>query len=133
MPSVRMMLIAVMAALLLSGCAGTGKGGWFGVFGRGPAEQKLASGVKAYEDGDYKSSAEALQSALDLGLKSKSDQVSAYKYLAFIHCASKREKQCHDAFRSAIEIDPGFELMPEEAGHPVWGPVFRSVKAQSAK
>lgn len=130
MSSVRMMLIA---AFLLSACTGTGGGFLQGMFQAGPAEQKLSSGVKYYEEGDYKSSAEALQSALDIGLKKKSDHASAHKYLAFIHCVSKREKQCREAFKSALEADPDFDLKPEEAGHPVWGPVFRSVKAQPAK
>ncbi|CAG0938080.1 hypothetical protein GALLN_00095 [Gallionellaceae bacterium] len=129
MSSVRTMLIAAMAAFLLNACAGAGTGGR--LLQTGHAEQKLSSGVKYYEEGDYKSSAEALQNALDAGLKNKSDQVSAHKYLAFIHCVSKREKQCRDAFRNALQIDPGFELKTEEAGHPVWGPVFRSVKALS--
>lgn len=135
MSSVRMMLIAAMAAFLLSACAGTGTSSGLlqGMFQAGPAEQKFSSGVKHYEEGDYKSSVEAFEHALDMGLKNKSDHVTAHKYLAFIHCVSKREKQCREAFKSALEVDPDFELKPEEAGHPVWGPVFRSVKAQSAK
>lgn len=96
-------------------------------------EQKFSSGVKSYEDGDYRTSLEELQAALDMGLNSKGDQVAAYKYLAFIHCISGREKQCRDNFKKAVEIDPNFDLMPAEAGHPVWGPVFRSVKGKPAK
>jgi len=89
--------------------------------------------VKSYEDGDYKISMEELQGALDMGLNSKDDQVAAYKYLAFIHCISGHEKQCRDNFKKAFEIDPRFDLKPAEAGHPVWGPVFRSVKGKPAK
>ncbi|HEU0283026.1 MAG TPA: TssQ family T6SS-associated lipoprotein [Gallionella sp.] len=130
MPGVRMMLLAAVA-LLLSACSAMDKVG--GLFQAGPAEQKLSSGVKSYEEGDYKTSVAALQSALDTGLSSKSDQVTAYKYLAFIHCISGREKQCRDGFKKAFEIDPNFDLKPAEAGHPVWGPVFRSVKTRPAK
>jgi hypothetical protein len=36
---------------------------------------------------------------------------------------------CRDEFRAALDIDPSMQLEPAEAGHPVWGPVFRSVKA----
>lgn len=90
-------------------------------------EPVLATGVQNYEDGKYDEASKALQSALDLGLK-KGDQVRAHKYLAFIHCASAREKQCRDEFKKALDIDPSFELKPAEAGHPIWGPVFRSVK-----
>ncbi|MBI2295732.1 MAG: TssQ family T6SS-associated lipoprotein [Betaproteobacteria bacterium] len=70
-----------------------------------------------------------LQSALDAGL-GKSDQVKAHKHLAFIHCSSGREPRCRDEFRKALAADPGFDLDPAEAGHPTWGPVFRSVKAR---
>ena len=124
-------LFLVAAVFLLSACGATGKGG--GLFQPNPGEQQFSSGVKSYEEGDYKSSMEALQGALDMGLSSKADKVIAYKYLAFIHCISGREKQCRDNFKKAFEIDPNFDLKPAEAGHPVWGPVYRSVKAKPAK
>ena len=130
MTSIRMMLFAA-AVILLSACGTTGKG--LGLFKENPAEQKLSSGVKSYEEGDYKYSLGALQGALDMGLSSKDSQVTAYKYMAFIHCVSGREKQCRDSFKKAFEIDPNFDLKAAEAGHPVWGPVFRSMKAKPAK
>jgi hypothetical protein len=102
-------------------------------FEAGPAEQKLASGIKSYEDGDYKGSQAALQAALDMGLSGRADQVVARKYLAFMDCVSGREKQCREEFRRALEIDPSFDLKPAEAGHPLWGPVFRNVKEKPAK
>lgn len=92
------------------------------------AEQDLSSGIRAYEDGDYRNSARLLQNALSEGLFLKSDKVAAHKYLAFIHCAQAREKSCRGEFRKALELDPGFELTPAESGHPSWGPVFKSVK-----
>ena len=131
MKGIRRMLMVALAALLLSACGSTGTGG--GLFQGGPAEQKLAGGIKDYEDGDYKTSMEDLQKALEMGLSNKNDQVRAHKYLAFIHCISAREKQCRDEFKKALEIDPAFDLKPAEAGHPVWGPVFRSVKGKPAK
>lgn len=93
------------------------------------AEQDLSSGIRAYEDGDYKRSARLLQSALSAGLLLNSDKVAAHKYLAFMHCAQSREKQCRDEFRKALELDPELELTPAESGHPSWGPVFRSLKS----
>lgn len=92
------------------------------------AEQRLAEGVKQYEDGAYKEAMQDLQAALDTGLTLKDDQVKAHKYLAFIHCASSREKRCREEFVKALEINPKLELEPAEAGHPVWGRVFRSAK-----
>lgn len=132
MTNIRMMLIAVVAMLALSACGSMKSGG--SLFQKsGPAEEKLASGVKSYEEGNYKTSMVTLQSALDLGLKTKDDQVQAHKYLAFIQCISGREKLCRDEFKAALVIDPNFNLKPAEAGHPVWGPVFRSVKGKPAK
>lgn len=131
MLNIRVIPIVILVALSLGACSTVGKVGE--LLQPGPAEQKLSSGVKSYEEGDYKTSQEALQKALEMGLRSKNDQVSAHKYLAFIHCVSAREKQCRDEFKKALEIDSSFDLKPAEAGHPVWGPVFRGVKGKSAK
>ena len=134
MPSVRMTMLGIWAAFLLSACGTFDLGGNAGVKSGAlcqcdaHAEQDLAKGVKLYEEGDYTSAVAMLQHALLDGLGSKSSQSRAYKYLAFIHCVSEREKQCRDAFKKALEIDPDFDLQTAEAGHPVWGPVFRSVK-----
>ena len=95
-------------------------------------EQELARAIKSYEEGAYKNAARQFQTALDFGLDAKADQAAAHKYLAFIVCVSGREKSCRDEFRKALDADPGFELGPAEVGHPIWGPVFRSVKADAA-
>jgi Tfp pilus assembly protein PilF len=87
---------------------------------------KLA--MQQYEAGDYDESAKNFQGALRAGLSDK-ERVSAHKHLAFIHCAASRERQCRDEFRRALAVDPTLELDAAEAGHPVWGPIFRSVKA----
>jgi hypothetical protein len=99
----------------------------------GLAEQELVKGIRSYEDGDYKSAARQLQAALNFGLAGRAEQVKAHKYLAFINCVSSRIPACRDEFRRAFALDPQFELEPAEAGHPIWGPVFRSVKAEAAK
>ena len=98
----------------------------------GKGEQELARGIRSYEDGEYKKAAKQLQNALDLGLDAKSDQAKAHKYLAFITCVSGREKSCRDEFGKALAADPQFDLDPAEAGHPLWGPVWRSVKTERA-
>lgn len=100
------------------------------IFEPSKGEQSLAAGLQQYDEGRYNESARSLQASLDAGLSSKSDQVKAHKYLAFIHCVSEREWLCRDEFRKALKIDPAFDLDPAEAGHPIWGPVFRSVKAR---
>jgi Tfp pilus assembly protein PilF len=85
-------------------------------------------GLKQYEAGEYTESAKNLQGAISLGLPER-QRADAHKYLAFIHCSSNRERQCRDEFRKALAIDPALELAPAETGHPVWGPIFRSLKA----
>ena len=89
----------------------------------------LAAGITQYEDGSFADAIKNLQTSLDQGL-STSDQVKARKYLAFSYCVSSRERLCREEFRKALELNPNFELDPAEAGHPIWGPVFRSVKAR---
>lgn len=84
-------------------------------------------GLKQYEAGEYTESAKNLQGALTLGLPDR-QRADAHKHLAFIHCASNRERQCRDEFRKALAVDPALELEPAEAGHPVWGPIFQSLK-----
>jgi len=93
------------------------------------AQQELSSGIASYENGAYQPAARQLQSALALGLEGRANRARAHKYLAFMHCVGKRERQCRDAFRKALEADPAFDLSPAEAGHPTWGPVFRKLKA----
>lgn len=87
----------------------------------------FSTGLKQFDDGDYDASAKSLQTALERGLTPK-DQVSAYKHLAFINCANNRISACRDEFRKALTMDPALELTTAEAGHPVWGPIFRSLK-----
>jgi Tfp pilus assembly protein PilF len=94
------------------------------------SEQYLAAGIKQYENGNYGRASSLLQMSVDQGLSSKPDLVKARKYLAFIHCISGRPDQCREQFRSTLRIDPSFELAANEAGHPIWGPVFRSVKSR---
>lgn len=94
--------------------------------------QELDKGIRSYEDGEYKTAAKQLQAALDLGLDAPRDQAKAHKYLAFIACVSGRKKACRDEFGKALDADPKFDLEPAEAGHPIWGPVWRSVKTERA-
>jgi hypothetical protein len=93
---------------------------------------ELAKGVRSYEDGDYPAATKQLQAALDLGLAAPSDRAAARKHLAFIACGAKRIALCRGEFRKAFADDPSFDLSRAESGHPVWGPVFRSVRAEVA-
>jgi Tfp pilus assembly protein PilF len=92
-----------------------------------PAERALLDGLRAYEDGQYAQAEAALRQALAGGLRSGRDQASAHKLLAFITCTSERRAECEAAFRAARAADPAFALTRPEAGHPLWGPVYRQV------
>lgn len=126
MSGVRYVLLCGLAALLLSGCSTVGEPSC----SNSPLDLRLNYGVLTFEEGNYQASMMALQGVLDNGSSSNEDRVRAYKYLAFIDCVSAREKMCRNYFRKALELDPSFDLEPAEAGHPVWGPVFRSVKSK---
>lgn len=125
--SARAFLIIVLAALL-AGCSIQSLRNMLQL-SRG--SQSLEAGVRHYENGEYPDAARNFQAALDFGL-SDAERARAYKYLAFIHCSSGRERACRDAFRKALTADPSLQLGPAEAGHPVWGPIFASVKASSS-
>jgi hypothetical protein len=90
-----------------------------------PAERALFEGIRAYDDGQYPQAEAALRKALAGGLRSGRDQASAHKLLAFISCTSDRLRECEAAFRAARVAEPGFALSRSEAGHPLWGPVYR--------
>jgi len=93
------------------------------------AVQILHTGLRQYDRAQYSRAASTLQQAIDRGLAPRS-QVIAHKHLAFIYCISNRVNKCRAEFRNALSLDPRFDLAPAEAGHPQWGPVFRSVKAR---
>lgn len=91
------------------------------------AERALVEGIRLYDDGQYPGAEAALKRALQAGLASTRDQATAHKLIAFIACTSAREAECEAAFRSARAADPAFELARSEAGHPMWGPVYKRV------
>jgi hypothetical protein len=96
-----------------------------------PGRKLLNDGIKHYEDSEYRMARKTIQFALEEGL-SKDERVKAHKYLAFIACVSGQQGNCREEFSIALELNPKFDLDPAEAGHPIWGPVFRSVKSKTA-
>jgi Tfp pilus assembly protein PilF len=122
------LLIVLAAAAALEACGTEPMRGLEALLKPNRGEPALAVGLKQYEDGRYPESLKTLQSAMDQGLSDR-DRVRAHKHVAFIHCVSNRERACREEFRKALRVDPDMELAPAEAGHPVWGPIFRSVKA----
>jgi Tfp pilus assembly protein PilF len=102
-----------------------------GLFETSKGSSVLSAGLREYENGDYAEAGRDLQTAVDLGL-TDGERASAHKHLAFIHCASGRERLCREEFRRALALDPALELTAAEAGHPVWGPIFAQLKAAAS-
>ena len=130
-PRPRALLATLATAALLAACASAPPppppaptGGLAELMER-PAERLLVEGIRAYDDGQYPQAESALRRALEAGLRSGRDQASAHKLLAFITCTSERLAACEAAFRAARAADPAFALSRSEAGHPLWGPVYR--------
>lgn len=117
--------MATLALVLLAGCAQQPTTTGVMDISQRPAEKALLSGMRAYDDGQYAEAEKLFNTALGSGLVSPKDQAAAHKYLAFIYCTSNRSSQCDAAFRAARVADPAFALSKSEAGHPMWGPVYR--------
>jgi Tfp pilus assembly protein PilF len=94
-----------------------------------PAERSLILGLSLYEQAQFDQAEQAFRNALKTGLRDSRDTATAYKHLAFIDCAFKRLKECEADFRAALQADPDFRLTDAEVGHPIWGPVYKSVLA----
>jgi Tfp pilus assembly protein PilF len=121
-------LVTAVFVALLAGCAAAPQGGLSEVMQR-PAERALLAGLRAYDDGQYADAERELGKALATGLVSAKDRATAHKHLAFVYCTSQRMAACADAFRAARAADPEFTLSRAEAGHPLWGPVYKQVVA----
>jgi Tfp pilus assembly protein PilF len=122
---------ALFVLALMSGCVTQPQQpvGLLDVVSR-PAERALQSGLRAYDDAAYPEAEKQLKLAIQTGLVSPRDQAAAQKVLAFIYCTTNRIGDCENAFRAARSVDPGFALTRSEAGHPLWGPVYKRVQPQ---
>lgn len=93
-----------------------------------PAERALLAGLKAYDDAQYEPATGLFREALAAGLVSPRDRAEAHKRLAFIDCAAGRLVDCETEFRLARQADRTFALDKSEAGHPVWGPIYKKLQ-----
>jgi len=121
----RARLLPAIASMLIAACAQQPVG-LVDMTDR-PAEKALLAGWRAYDDAQYAQAEAQLNAALAAGLASPRDRAAAHKYLAFIACTSERTAQCESEFRRARAADPAFVLTRSEAGHPVWGPVYKRI------
>jgi hypothetical protein len=124
-------LVMLATSALLTGC-GTkppvaSSGGLMDVAER-PAEKALLAGIRAYDDAQYPEAEKQFRQALGTGLGSAKDRAAAHKHLAFIACTSNRMGECEAEFIASRQADPTFALSKSEAGHPLWGPVYKRLQ-----
>ena len=120
-------LALALAAVLMTGCVQPSPPvGLLDVSAR-PAERALLAGLKAYDDAQYEPADRLFREALAIGLVSPRDRAEAHKRLAFIQCAAGRLGDCETEFKLARAADRTFALDKSEAGHPVWGPVYKKL------
>jgi hypothetical protein len=121
-------LALALAAALIAGCMQVAPPlGLLDVSAR-PAERALLAGMKAYDDAQYDSADRLFREALAVGLVSPRDRAEAHKRLAFIQCAAGRLGECETEFKLARQADRTFALDKSEAGHPVWGPLYKKLQ-----
>jgi hypothetical protein len=121
-------LALALAAALIAGCMQVAPPlGLLDVSAR-PAERALLAGMKAYDDAQYDSADRLVREALAVGLVSPRDRAEAHKRLAFIQCAAGRLGECEAEFKLARQADRTFALDKSEAGHPVWGPLYKKLQ-----
>ena len=92
-------------------------------------EKSMLDAMKAYDDADYPKAIKSFQDALKETL-TNADRVAAHKFIAFSYCLTNRMSLCRAEFEPIFKLDANFDLEPAEAGHPSWGPSFRTVKAK---
>jgi hypothetical protein len=96
-------------------------------------EQLFAEGKDLYEKGDYRGAIRKLTTARDASDEVASIKQNSLKYLAFSYCVTNQRPLCKTQFSNLLKLTPNFELSRGEAGHPLWGPVFKEAKAGALK
>jgi tetratricopeptide (TPR) repeat protein len=97
------------------------------------AHASYMQGVVEYHEGHYELALGKLQAAIDSDHLKPQQATDAHKHMAFIYCVTNREAECRAQFQAALKIAPDFDLSPGEIGHPLWGPVWRSIKGEHAE
>jgi tetratricopeptide (TPR) repeat protein len=94
-----------------------------------PGEKALAEAMKAYDEADYPKAIKLLQDTLKENL-TPVERIKTLKFTAFSYCLTNRLTLCRAEFEKILQIEPNFDLETAEAGHPSWGPPFKTVKAK---
>ncbi len=97
------------------------------------AQAALKESEELFDKGDFNATIKKLGNTPEVFQADNDIQISAYKYLAFSYCVTRRQTQCAENFNKAFALDPRFELAASERGHPMWGPVYERVKRARPK
>ena len=131
MKRLRAVAVSIATLAALAGC-GTAppaaKSGGLMDVAEQPAQKALLAGIRAYDDARYPEAERQFRQALGAGLALAKDRAAARKHLAFIACTSNRISVCEAEFVAARQADPAFALSKSEAGHPLWGPVYKRLQ-----
>jgi hypothetical protein len=95
---------------------------------RAAAQTDLDSLIALYNNGDYHGEIKHFGSSTEVLKPYKDLELQGLKYTAFSYCLIGRTSLCRQQFEKAVKLDPSFDLLPGEKGHPLWGPVFERVK-----
>ena len=86
-----------------------------------------------YAAGQYGTVIRTVATSGDIASAPKSMRIEAYKLQAFSYCVRDYAQLCEDTFVRILQLDSGFTLAPNEAGHPQWGPVFTAAQTRAGK
>lgn len=92
-------------------------------------EQLLTEGTELYEKGDYKGAIRKLVLARDSADETSATKQDSLRLLAFSYCVTGQRPLCKTQFSNLLKMAPDFQLSRAEAGHPLWGPVFKEAKS----
>jgi tetratricopeptide (TPR) repeat protein len=97
-------------------------------FFRSDAQVLYQQALVEYQESRFDAALVDFGAAALSGNLNSAEEINARKHIAFIHCSSGRESPCREQFQAILKAEPKFELAANEASHPVWGPVWRSVR-----
>jgi hypothetical protein len=119
MKKLPILVFPLAAAALAAGCATNN-----------PAAQQALREVRdQYAAGDYGGVIRTVATSDALDHAPDDTRVQAFKLQAFSYCVTNYTQLCEDSFVRILRLEPSFALTPNEAGHPLWGPVFKRAQA----
>lgn len=113
-----MLALLAAAATSIAGCATTDPA----------AQQALVQVRERYAAGDYGDVIRTVATSRPLAGAPDPTRVEALKLQAYSYCLTRYTQLCEDGFVRILRIEPSFQLPPNEAGHPMWGPVFQHAR-----